>query len=314
MTLRVVSAAEIDRALADDVLIERLHEMFKHGCEVPLRHHHHVAGSDGGAGGTLLLMPAWQPGGPLGVKAVSVFPDNPQHGLPSVIGLYLLFDGATGAPRAVLDGVTLTQRRTAAASALAAFFLARKDASELLMVGAGAMAPHLIRAHGVRRAIARVRIWNRHYERAERLAATLLSQGVDAEAVTDLETAARHADIISCATLSHVPLIRGEWLKPGTHLDLVGGYTPEMREADDDAVRHASLFVDTRSGGLKEAGDIVDPIRRGIISEADIKADLHDLCAGRHPGRRSPGEITLFKSVGTALEDLAAAALVMERT
>lgn len=312
MALPFVEAADIDRALQGPLLIDRLETAFREGAEVPLRHHHHVD-APGGAGGTLLLMPAWRGGGPLGVKVVSVYPDNPGRGLPSVIGLYLLFDGTTGQPRAILDGVELTLRRTAAASALAARFLARPDAARLLMVGAGALAPHLIRAHRLVRPIREVMIWNRSPGRARALAERLAGEGIPCRAVDDLEGAARVADIVSCATMSAAPLVRGAWLGAGAHLDLVGAYTPRMRESDDEAVRRASLFVDTRQGATSEAGDIVDPLSRGIIAASDIRADLYDLCRGRHGGRAGADEITLFKSVGTALEDLAAADLVMER-
>ncbi|MCW5732430.1 MAG: ornithine cyclodeaminase family protein [Alphaproteobacteria bacterium] len=312
MTLPHIEAAQIDRALQGTLLIDRLEAAFRDGAEVPLRHHHHVD-LPGAAGGTLLLMPAWRAGGPLGVKVVSVYPDNPSRGLPSVIGLYLLFDGTTGQPRAVLDGVPLTLHRTAAASALAARFLARTDAATMLMVGAGALAPYLIRAHSLVRPIREVMIWNRNPGRARALAERLAGEGIACRAVGELEAAARRADIVSCATMSSRPLVQGAWLRPGTHLDLVGAYTPKMRETDDEVVRRASLFVDTRQGGTSEAGDIVDPLARGVIAARDILADLYDLCRGRHPGRTAPEEITLFKSVGTALEDLAAADLVMER-
>ncbi|MCW5752818.1 MAG: ornithine cyclodeaminase family protein [Alphaproteobacteria bacterium] len=312
MTLPHIEAAQIDRALQGTLLIDRLKAAFRDGAEVPLRHHHHVD-LPGAAGGTLLLMPAWRAGGPLGVKVVSVYPDNPSRGLPSVIGLYLLFDGTTGQPRAVLDGVPLTLHRTAAASALAARFLARPDAATLLMVGAGALAPYLIRAHSLVRPIREVMIWNRNPGRARDLAGKLAREGFACRAVEELAAAAPKADIVSCATMSSQPLVQGAWLRPGTHLDLVGAYTPKMRETDDEAVRRASLFVDTRQGGTSEAGDIVDPLARGVIAARDIRADLYDLCQGRHAGRSTPEEITLFKSVGTALEDLAAADLVMER-
>lgn len=311
--LPYIDAAAIDRTLETRQLIDRLEMAFRQGCTVPLRHHHHVEGADGSPGGTLLLMPAWVPGGAMGVKAVSVFPGNAARGLPSVVGLYVLFDAATGVPRAILDGVQLTLRRTAAASALAARYLARRDAVSLLMVGAGALAPHLVRAHAAVRPLNRVIIWNRHRERAEALTARLAAEGFGASAADSLETAVREADIVSCATMSKDPLVMGEWLKVGAHLDLVGGYTPAMREADDVAVRRARLFVDTMTGGLKEAGDIVDPIARGVIDATRVEADLFALCRGERPGRRDDREITLFKSVGTALEDLAAADLVMER-
>jgi ornithine cyclodeaminase len=309
--LRVVAAAEVERLLDDRALIERLAAMFRSGCEVPLRHHHHVA-TPAGSGGTLLLMPAWQPGRHLGIKSVTVFPDNAARSLPTVSGLYLLLDGTSGMPLAVIDGVSLTLRRTAAASALAARYLARADAARLLMVGAGALAPHLIRAHAAVRPIRQVALWNRTRAHAEALA-TKLAGDFDVAVADDLEAAVRTADVISCATLSRVPLLRGAWLKPGSHLDLVGGFTPEMREADDEAVRRARLFVDTRAGATREAGDIAEPLARGVIAEADIQADLFALSSGAHAGRTAADEITLFKSVGTALEDLAAAALVHER-
>lgn len=266
----------------------------------------------------LLLMPAWTKGAGeafVGTKIVSVYPGNAARGLPAVHGSYMLADGTTGAPLAVMDGTALTVWRTAAASALAAGYLARPDASRLAMVGAGALAPHLIRAHAAARPIDHVTIWNRGRARAEALAEGLTGAlaGVTITVAADLENAVREADIVSCATLAANPVVEGAWLKPGAHLDLVGGYTPAMREADDAAVTRASLFVDTRAGALKEAGDVVDPIRRGVIAETAVKADLFDLCRGRHAGRTSAEEITLFKSVGTAIEDLAAAMLVWRR-
>jgi ornithine cyclodeaminase len=209
----------------------------------------------------------------------------------------------------MIDGGALTLWRTAAASALAASYLARDDASRLVMVGAGALAPHLIDAHASVRPIETVAIWNRNPSRAEALAARLAGRGYAVAAVTDLAAAVRSADIVSCATLSGEPLVKGDWLKPGVHLDLVGAFTPAMRESDDAAVRRARVYVDTRAGALKEAGDIVLPIKSGVIAEADICGDLFDLCRGAVEGRRSAEEITLFKSVGTALEDLAAASL-----
>ncbi len=227
-------------------------------------------------------------------------------------------DGATGAPLAVIDGQALTLWRTAAASALAATFLARKNASRLVMVGAGALAPYLVAAHASVRPIAEVLIWNRNPQRAEKLAAELNERAITSPlrgdsialaATADLEAAVRAADIVSCATLAAEPLVKGAWLKPGAHLDLVGAFTPKMREADDEAVRRARVFVDTRQGALKEAGDIVQPLEAGVIGESDIVGDLFDLCRGKVEGRTSPDEITLFKSVGTALEDLAAAIL-----
>jgi alanine dehydrogenase len=312
--MRLLDAAAVDAALAYDRLIDRLAEAFREGCRAPLRHHHEVEVPGRAEAGTLLLMPAWQPGRQMGVKLVGVFPGNQEAGLPSVQGVYVLFDAATGTPQAVLDGQSLTVRRTAAASALAARFLAREDSETLLMVGAGALAPHLIAAHGTVRSFRRVRIWNRAPDRARRLASELAERGLAAEAVSDLAASVRDADVASCAPMAREPLIRGEWLRPGTHLDLVGGFTPAMREADDEAVRRARVFVDTRTGAFSEAGDIVTPLRTGVLREDEVAGELAELCRGDIGGRRSADEITFFKSVGASLEDLAAAALVYERS
>ena len=309
--MRVVSADDLGRVLTFPKLIAALREAFRSDIEVPVRHHHPIA-RPGEPDAILLLMPAWMKGDPAfaGVKVVSIYPGNAARSLPSVMGTYLLMDGATGAPLAAIDGQALTLWRTAAASALAASYLVRADARRMAMVGAGALAPYLIAAHASVRPIAEVRVWNRNPGRAERLAAELRGRAYSVVATTDLETAVREADLVSCATLSSEPLVKGEWLKPGAHIDLVGGFTPKMREADDGAVRGAKIFVDTRTGALKEAGDIVVPLQTGVIRESDIAGDLFDLCRGKVVGRSSPEEITLFKSVGTALEDLAAAMLV----
>lgn len=309
--MQIIKNSDIAAALQYPALIDALRDMFVSGCTQPLRHHHGLD-PENERKGTLLIMPAWQSGGFLGLKTVTVMPENGEKGLPSVQGTYLLFDADNGSALALMDASDLTTRRTAAASALAASYLARKDAEKMLMVGAGAMAPCLIRAHAAVRDFKEVSIWNHRTEKAEKLAHSLTQEGVSARAVTDLEAAAREADLISCATLSTEPLIRGDWLKSGAHLDLVGAFTPAMRESDDAAVRIANLFVDTREGGLNEAGDIVQPLKSGVIKEGDIQADLYDLCRGNHPGRTQEDEITLFKSTGAALEDLAAAILAYQ--
>lgn len=311
--MRLVTADEIDAALTWPTLIAALRSAFGGNTVTPTRHHHRIARSDGDA--TLLLMPAWQAGagGYAGVKIVSVFPGNAARDKPSVIGTYLLLDGDSGEPLAALDGQALTAWRTAAASALAASYLAAPDARHMVMVGAGALAPRLIAAHAAVRPIEAVAIWNRNPERAASLAADVDRPGLRVTATTDLAAAVAGADIVSAATMSHEPLIRGDWLKPGAHLDLVGAYNPAMREVDDAAIARATVYVDTRAGALAEAGDIVQAIASGALDAARIAGDLFDLCRGDAPGRRSAGEITLFKSVGTAIEDLAAAILVYER-
>jgi ornithine cyclodeaminase len=315
--MRLLDAAEVDRLLDDRALIEAIAALFRDGAEVPLRHHHGIATA--GSPATLLLMPAWrglQAAGArhLGIKIVTVFPDNGAAGLPAVYGQYLLLSAETGQPLALLDGTALTRRRTAAASALSSRFLSRTDAQRLLMIGTGALAPHLIRAHAGVRPIREVAIWGRSPDKAAALAARfnggdLALARVTAFVAPDIAQALPFADIVSCATLSSTPLVHGAWLGPGQHLDLVGGFTPAMREADDMAIRRARVFVDTRQGACAEAGDIVQPLESGALARDGVIADLFELCRGEKPGRQGAGEITLFKSVGTALEDLAAAEL-----
>lgn len=302
--MRVLDAAAIADALPYGRLIEALEVAFREGAEAPLRQHH-----DRGHG-SLLVMPAWNRR-LAGVKLVTVTPENGALGLPSVQGSYVLFDQSTGVPLAALDGTELTLRRTAAASALAARYLARPDARHLVLVGAGALAPHLARAHAAVRPIREVTVWNRTADRAEALAATLRADGFEARATSERAAAIATADVVSSATMSSAPLVEGAWLRPGTHVDLVGGYLPSLRESDDEAVARARVFVDTRTGVLAEAGDLLQPIAAGRFTADRIAGELADLCTGRVRGRRDGEEITLFKSVGTALEDLAAAALAV---
>jgi len=311
--MRFISAADIDRVLNFPDLVETLREAFRAAITVPVRHHHAIARSGGEA--TLLLMPAWHDGsgGFIGVKIVSIFPDNAERQKPSVIGTYLLLAGDSGEALAAFDGQELTIWRTGAASALAASYLARPDARRLAMIGAGAMAPALIAAHIAIRPIEEVTIWSRTLDRAAALAARLDGPRIRVTASGDREAAISGADIVSVATLSPEPLVPGSWLKQGTHVDLVGGYTPKMREADDDAVRLARVYVDTRAGATREAGDIVQPMASGVLAEGGIAGDLFDLCRGTAAGRQSAEEITLFKSVGSAIEDLAAAVHVWRR-
>jgi ornithine cyclodeaminase len=299
-------AARLDRRL----LIDALDVAFRPPQAIPGRHHHELPPTATTPhGGMLLLMPAWDDGRNLGVKLVTVFPDNGARGLPSVCASYVLMDRTTGQPRAFLDGTELTVRRTAAASALAARHLSRPESSRLLMIGTGNLAPHLIESHALVRPITDVRVWGRTHARAAALADALRRPGLAVEAIDDLEAGVRWADLVSCATLSEQPLVRGSWLAPGQHVDLVGAYTPAMCEADDEAIARCELYVDTRAGALHEAGEIVGALARGAIHETAIRAEFADL--PRALFRRSTATaITLFKSVGTALEDLVAAEIV----
>jgi ornithine cyclodeaminase len=309
MPLRFFSAGEVHAALGYTLLVDALRVAFREGCTVPLRHVHDVTG----AGDRLLLMPAWRPGRDLGVKLATVFPRNRERGVATVSALYVLLDGASGHPRALIDGEALTLRRTAAASALAASYLARKDSANLLVIGTGALAPHMARAHCALRPIRKLLLWGRRPERAQALAAQLRDEGLPAQALADLPSGLAQADIVSCATTATEPVVRGALLHPGMHLDLAGGFTPQMREGDDALIARAEIFVDSYAGALREAGDLVQPLASGVLVRERVRAELAELVAGAHPGRQSPDEITLFKSVGTALEDLCAAGLVVER-
>jgi len=313
--MQIITAEQLRRHLTWGPLIDALRAQFHTGCEMPARHHHRIERLDQ-PDATLLLMPAWnQSGGRgdyIGVKVVNVFPGNADRGLPAISGSYLLSSGETGELLAILDGGELTAKRTAAASALAASYLANKKSSRLLMVGTGRLSTHLVSAHASIRPIRQVSVWGRNSHKAEAVAKTLCATGFDAVVASDLEQAAAKADIISCATLSKKPLILGDWLSPGTHLDLVGGFTPEMREADDQVIKRTAIFVDTHAGAAREAGDITQPLASGVLMQSDIRADLYQLTRGEHPGREGEEQITLFKSVGAALEDLAAAALAYE--
>jgi len=238
---------------------------------------------------------------------VTVSPENGQFDLPSIQGIYIYFDATKGTIKAILEAKSLTVKRTAAASALASTFLSCKDASSLLMIGTGALSINLIKAHASVRPIKQVYVWGRNFKKAEAISNALQNEDFDIEAIKNIIDKISEVDIISCATLSKTPLILGKHLKPGQHIDLVGAYKKDMREADDETMAKASIYVDTFQGGLKESGDIVIPLENNTIKEHDIKGDLFALCSNKVQGRIDANEITVFKSVGHALEDLVAA-------
>lgn len=302
--------AEATRCALDFAhLIPALRAAFAGEATVPPRHVHTVeAGADRG---TVLIMPAWSEAGFLGIKTINIFPGNGARGLPGLHATYVLYDAHTGVPLAMMDGNEITAHRTAAASALGASFLARADARRLLVLGTGRVARLLPAAHACVRAIDEVWVWNHRPEGAKALAAQWRSEGLNARAVTDLEAAVRGADIVSCATLATSPLVKGEWLAPGSHLDLIGSFTPQMREADPACFAGARTFVDTDEA-LQKAGDLLDAIAAGTLAPEAVQATLADLCRGAREGRASDAERTVFKAVGSALEDLAAATLVWQ--
>ncbi len=306
--MKIISADRLAEAAPYRDIVEALRQGFREDIATPVRHHYDTSDV-----ATLLLMPAWSRAF-TGLKTVVVKTDNPAQGLPTITASYLLIDNRTGAPVAMMDGTELTRRRTAAASALAADYLARKDAKRMLMVGTGALGGHFVRAHAAVRPIREVLLYNRTPGKAKSLAADLARDGFSASVVSDLEDAMADADIISCATTSTEPILRGQWLRPGTHVDLAGAFKPQMRETDGEVIARARVYVDTRDGAEAEAGDLLQAQAEGKFRMEAIQGDLFGLCRGKTGGRRNAEEITLFKSCGTALEDLAAAALIYSRS
>jgi len=305
--MQIFDAEAIRARLPWPRLLAALDEALRAEVHAPLRVNHAIE-VPGLPDASLLLMPAWRSGRHVGVKLVTVFPGNATRGERSVAAVYVLFDATNGIPVATLDGEELTARRTAAASAYAADKLARRNAHHLVMVGAGRQSRGLIDAHRHVRPIDRITIWSRTFAHAQQTAADCVRDGLPARATADLEAAVADADVVSCATLSTAPLVLGRWLKPGTHVDLVGAYKRTMRETDDEAMRRADIIVvDNRDGALAEGGDVMQAIASGAIRVEDVAAELRDFARGAHPGRARDDQITVFKSVGFALEDLAAA-------
>ena len=302
--MKVYSAEDVARALPYGPLVEALREAFRGEVTAP-----HRLIKETGPATTLLIMPAWNKAY-TGIKTVTVKNDNDTSIVPAVQGAYLLIDNGTGTPVAIMDGTELTRLRTAAAAALAADYLARRDASTLLLVGAGSLAPHFAKAHAAVRPIKTVLVFNRTPAKAVAVAKDLCEDGFAAEAVTDLQSAMGRADIISGITSATGPVIRGQWVRPGTHIDLAGAYKPDARETDGAAVGMARVFVDTPDGALAEAGDLLMAQSEGHFKWDQIQGNLFQLTRGDVQGRKTETEVTLFKSCGTALEDLAAAAMV----
>jgi ornithine cyclodeaminase len=298
-------------ALTDRVLVEALRSGHRSGTDDVDRMLLTEPSAGGGAANHLLIWGAWQHGDVLGAKIVTVFPGNKDAGWGETVStVYALFDGRDGRPLALFHGSELTLRKTAADSALAADILARSDVETLLVVGAGAQSFYQARAiAAVRPTLRRAMVWNRSPAPAREVAARMSADILPTVAVEVLEDAVRSAEVVTCATAATVPLVHGEWLAPGTHLDLVGSFTADMREADDEAARRSTVFVDTRRFA-GQTGDIAGPVASGALRPDGIAADLFELCRGRHAGRTSGEEITFFKNAGGGHLDLMAAAAI----
>ncbi len=299
-------------ALSYGALIAELRIAFTKTYNFPKRHHHQYPNPKEGPESTLLLMPAWDDGHHLGVKVVNVSPNNSKYQIPTIQGIYLLFDVQTGTLKAQMDAKVLTNKRTAAASALASSFLSREDSKTMLMIGTGALSTELIRAHATVRPLEQVYVWGRSMDKAQLIADQLANEAFDIRPIQHISDQISAVDIVSCATLSATPLVLGKDLAPGQHYDLVGAYKPDMREADDAFIQAVSIYVDTYEGASTETGDLAIPLREQLITMDDLQSDLFSLCQQKKSGRTDSNQITCFKSVGHALEDLAAASLVYQ--
>lgn len=313
--LPFITAEQIRQALPMRRAVEAMREAFIAFSEgrayIPQRIQIPIPERDG----ITLIMPGYVPPRELGLKVVSVFPHNPERGLPAISAMVLMLDPESGAPMALLDGTFLTAWRTGAASGLATDLLARPDATSLALIGAGAQARTQLLAVCAVRPIHRVRVYSRTPERARKLIEEMQGQEGVPEDITlapTPEAAVAEADIVCTATNSSTPVFDGQCLQPGTHINAIGSFTLQMRELDEETFRRASrVVVDSRAAALVEAGEVVWAIQQGILQEQDL-IELGEIAAGRRPGRRSPEEITLFKSVGLAVQDLVAARWILE--
>lgn len=310
--MKNISAEQVSQALPYEQLVPALEEAFASDVVVPARQHFDIKNEAATRETTLLIMPAWQENHVAGVKLVTVAPENATKNLPSIQGTYVLFDVATGAVKALMDAPALTAKRTAAASALASKYLSHKDSESLLVIGTGTLSSQLIAAHASVRPIKNVYVWGRSIDKAKGVCQKVKSLGLSCQAIESIDDYIAKVDIISCATMSQQPLVFGNKLVPGQHLDMVGAYRPDMREMDDDCLKRSMLFVDNTESALRETGDLAIPLAQGVITPDHVNADLFALCKQTYVFERPDDAITVFKSVGHALEDLAAANLVSQ--
>lgn len=306
--MKIITEEEVAKAIKYPILIEELKKAFISDIKVPSRIHQDYSNPKEGIDSTLLMMPSWVPSEELGIKVLTVSPNNSKYNIPGISAVYLLFDAHKGGIKAVIEAKKLTSMRTAAASALASSYLSRVDSKVMLMIGTGALCEELIRAHSCVRNLEKIYVWGRDKEKALNIVKKLKLE-FNIEAIDRIEDKIGEADIISCATLSKEPLIFGKNIKKGQHYDLVGSFKPDMREVDDELISNVDIFIDSQMA-KKESGDLKTPLENGIISEDSIKADLFELTRKEKNARTSKEQITLFKSVGHALEDLTAAKLV----
>lgn len=268
----------------------------------------------GPADGTMLSRGAFVPGLGYGLKSVTVFDKNAKQGLPTVQGAMLVFEPDHGQLIAIVDSKLVTEIKTAADSVLGASLLARPDSETLLIVGAGTVARSLVKAYqAVLPSLKRFAVWSRRRETAETMAEEFAGAGIALSVAGDLKAAVATADIVSTATMAREPILKGDWVKPGTHVDLIGAFKADMREADDDLISTGRLFVDSRETTFEHIGELKIPIANGGITADAVEADFYDLVTGSHPGRRTAQEITAFKNGGGAHLDLMIARFLVSR-
>ena len=309
--MKIFTADQVHQTLAYPGFIDTLASTFGGNFTMPPRQLMPLA--PGGPGHDVFAMlPAWNDD-VIALKAFTYFPENQAPDL-TVYAQILLFGRKNGAPLALVDGTSVTYRRTAGVSALASRFLSRTDSEEMLLINTGRLAPFLIDAHASIRPLKRIRIWGRNAAKANQLAQKLGQDrpGLEITAIDRIESGCATADLIVCATNSPEPLVHGAWVRPGTHTDFIGNHNPEHRECDSALIAKAKVWLDSKTNCFREAGEILIPIAEGKITADHILGDLAMLCRGEAPTRSSDQEITLFKSVGSALGDLAGARAVWE--
>ncbi|ABM00813.1 ornithine cyclodeaminase family protein [Shewanella amazonensis] len=312
--MKIIDGNQVQQKLTFPPLVEALRQQLCRPFTMPQRQVYALSDTADNQH-AFALLPAWDEES-IAVKAFTYLPDNPvkNPGCESLYSQILLFDRKTGVPQALIDGTSVTYWRTAATSALAASFLARKDSSRLLMCATGNLAVYMALAHASVRPIREIRIWGRNTQKIDSTIATIRAQRTDIEvtAANALQLDVPWADIISCATGSPTPLFPGEWVTPGTHTDFVGNHHKDCRECDSHLITNSQVYVDARLNVFSEAGELLIPVSEGRFSLDEVRAELSELCQGTALGRVNDKDITMFKSVGSALADLAGARLLFK--
>jgi 1-pyrroline-2-carboxylate reductase [NAD(P)H] len=312
--MQVISAEQVHAALAYPDLVDALQAAYANKYTMPPRQVFLLDDNQDNHD-AFALLPSWNDS-LIGVKAFTYFPDNPRPQYASLYSKIMLFDRAHGQPLALVDGTSVTYWRTAGISALATRLLAREDSETLLLLGTGNLAAYIIRANLSVRLIRRVLVWGRTTAKAEKVAAQMANEfpKIHFSVPDDREAACRAADIVVCATGSHEPVVRGDWIKRGTHTDFIGNHHATKRECDTALVATSKVYVDSRDNCFREAGEILVPISEGAIAADHVLAELREMCSGTVPLRTSNDDITLFKSIGMALSDLVGAGCAYRAT